>query len=55
MIERDWYELGAWRLTDTGACKSCRTQIPGVFAGPPGVWGARRLGMRLTAQAAAPR
>ncbi|TLY66531.1 MAG: AmmeMemoRadiSam system radical SAM enzyme [Gammaproteobacteria bacterium] len=55
VIERDWYELGAWRLTDTGACKSCGTQIPGVFAGPPGVWGARRLGVRLTAHATAPR
>src|SRR5437660_88903 len=55
VIERDWYELGAWGLTDTGACESCRTQIPGVFAGPPGVWGARRLGVRLTAHATAAR
>jgi pyruvate formate lyase activating enzyme len=55
VIERDWYELGAWRLTDTGACTRCRTQVPGVFAGPPGVWGARRLGVRLTAHAAVPR
>ena len=56
MIERDWYELGAWwRLSDTGACKSCGTQIRGVFAGPPGVWGARRLGVRLTAHPALPR
>ena len=39
VIERDWYELGAWQLTDTGACKSCGTRIPGVFAGPPGAWG----------------
>jgi predicted RNA-binding Zn-ribbon protein involved in translation (DUF1610 family) len=37
VIERDWYELGAWQLTETGACKSCGTQIPGVFAGPNGV------------------
>jgi len=51
VIERDWYELGAWRLTDTGACKSCGTRIPGVFAGPPGAWGARRLGVRLAAHA----
>jgi pyruvate formate lyase activating enzyme len=32
VIERDWYEVGGWRLTDTGACKSCGTQLPGVFA-----------------------
>jgi pyruvate formate lyase activating enzyme len=42
VIERDWYELGRWQLTDTGACKMCGTQIPGVFAGRPGAWGARR-------------
>ncbi len=47
VIERDWYELGARQLTDTGACKGCGTQIPGVFAGPPGAWGTRRLGVRL--------
>ena len=49
VMERDWYELGAWQLTDTGACKNCGTQIPGVFAGQPGAWGARRLGVRLAA------
>jgi pyruvate formate lyase activating enzyme len=42
VIERDWYELGQWQLTETGACKNCGAQIPGVFAGRPGVWGARR-------------
>jgi pyruvate formate lyase activating enzyme len=52
VIERDWYELGRWRLTDTGACKSCGTQMHGVFAGRPGAWGARRLGVRLSAHAA---
>jgi pyruvate formate lyase activating enzyme len=47
VIERDWYELGRWRLTDRGACKSCGTEIPGVFTGEPGEWGARRLGVRI--------
>ena len=47
VIERDWHELGEWRLTGSGACHNCGTQIPGVFAGPPGGWGARRLGVRL--------
>jgi pyruvate formate lyase activating enzyme len=50
VIERDWYELGAWLLTDTGACTNCGTQVPGIFAGPPGRWGGRRLGVRLTQQ-----
>ena len=49
VIERDWYELGAWRLTETGGCTNCGTQIPGVFAGRPGAWGARRVGVRLAA------
>src|SRR5207237_1096913 len=50
LIERDWYELGEWKLTDTGACRRCGTAIPGVFAGPPGDWGARRLSVRLPAR-----
>jgi pyruvate formate lyase activating enzyme len=47
VIERDWYQLGNWKLTDSGACQHCGTQIPGVFAGAPGDWGARRVGVRL--------
>jgi len=50
VIERDWYELGRWRLADSGACKSCGTQIAGVFAGEPGTWGARRVGVRISPQ-----
>jgi pyruvate formate lyase activating enzyme len=49
VIARDWYELGEWRLTDGGECRSCRAPISGVFAGPPGAWGARRVGVRLAA------
>jgi pyruvate formate lyase activating enzyme len=52
LIERDWYELGEWQLTTTGACRSCGLQIPGVFAGAPGAWGARRVGVRLATHAA---
>jgi len=52
LIERDWYELGRWQLTDTGACRRCGTRIPGVFDGAPGGWGARRLGVRLDPHAA---
>src|SRR5256884_832063 len=50
LIERDWYELGEWKLTDAGACQRCGTAIPGAFAGPPGDWGARRLSVRLAAR-----
>ncbi len=54
VIERDWYELGAWRLTDSGRCTKCATQIPGVFAGRPGAWGARRLRVTVPRLSPAP-
>jgi pyruvate formate lyase activating enzyme len=47
VIERDWYRLGAWRLTTDGRCATCDTRLPGVFDGPPGTWGPRRLPVRL--------
>jgi pyruvate formate lyase activating enzyme len=47
LIERDWYSLGDYRLTDDGRCASCDAALPGVFAGRPGVWGRRRLPVRL--------
>jgi len=47
VIERDWYQLGAWRLTDDGRCANCDTPLPGVFDGPPGTWGPRRLPIRI--------
>ncbi len=47
VIERDWYRLGAYRLTDAGRCTVCGTQAPGVFDGPPGTWGPRRQPVAL--------
>jgi pyruvate formate lyase activating enzyme len=47
VIERDWYELGDYELTDDGRCAVCDTPIPGRFDGPPGAWGARRVPVRL--------
>jgi pyruvate formate lyase activating enzyme len=47
VIERDWYELGDYGLTGDGRCEACGTQVPGIFAGPPGSWGRRRLPVRL--------
>ena len=49
VIERDWYELGTYGLTVSGACRSCGTRCPGVFDGEPGTWGSRRLPVRLSA------
>ena len=47
LIGRDWYVLSDWNLTDDGHCKSCGAQCAGVFDGPPGDWGAKRLPVRL--------
>ena len=47
VIERDWYSLGAYRLTADGRCARCGARVPGVFDGPPGGWGARRVSVRL--------
>jgi len=47
LIVRDWYVLRDWNLTDDGRCKRCGTACAGIFDGPPGGWGARRMPVRL--------
>jgi pyruvate formate lyase activating enzyme len=47
LIGRDWYVLTEWRLTDQGHCRACGAACAGVFDGPPGQWGARRMAVRL--------
>ncbi|HEX8200661.1 MAG TPA: AmmeMemoRadiSam system radical SAM enzyme, partial [Isosphaeraceae bacterium] len=41
VIERDWYEIGAYRL-DGDRCGGCGTAIAGHFDRDPGHWGRRR-------------
>jgi pyruvate formate lyase activating enzyme len=48
LIERDWYELGLWKL-HKGACAKCGETIPGLFEEAPGDWGSRRLPIRISA------
>ena len=48
LVERDWYALGRWRLDGQGKCLSCGTQCAGVFDGPPGEWGQKRLPVKLS-------
>jgi pyruvate formate lyase activating enzyme len=43
LIGRDWYVLTEWGLDEAGRCRHCGAACPGVFEGPPGRWGARRL------------
>jgi pyruvate formate lyase activating enzyme len=47
LIGRDWYVLTHWGLTPDGHCQSCGEACAGVFDGPPGTWGARRLPVQL--------
>ena len=47
LIERDWYQLGRYNLTDDGRCRSCDTPLPGLFDGPAGHQGPRRQPIRL--------
>ncbi|HWB72067.1 MAG TPA: AmmeMemoRadiSam system radical SAM enzyme [Egibacteraceae bacterium] len=47
VIARDWYRLGTWNLTDDGRCGRCAAACAGVFGGPPGDWGPRRLPVML--------
>ncbi len=47
LIGRDWYVLSTWNLSAQGHCLECGTPCSGVFDGPPGHWGARRLPVRL--------
>jgi pyruvate formate lyase activating enzyme len=46
-VERDWYVLRRYTLTDDGQCRRCGTTLAGVFDGPAQRWGARRLPVRL--------
>ena len=47
LVERDWYTLGHYGLTDDGRCGACGTRIAGRFDGGRGPGHARRLPVRL--------
>ncbi|HHH30777.1 MAG TPA: AmmeMemoRadiSam system radical SAM enzyme [Polyangiaceae bacterium] len=47
LVERDWYQLGAWALTPDGRCQRCGERCAGVFESRPGTWGPRRLPIAL--------
>jgi pyruvate formate lyase activating enzyme len=48
LIGRDWYVLSGWNLTDDGHCQKCNVLCAGVFDGPAGDWGAKRMPVRLS-------
>ncbi len=51
LIGRDWYDLTAWTVETggnyTGNCANCGTPVSGVFDGPPGDWGRKRMPVRI--------
>jgi pyruvate formate lyase activating enzyme len=47
LIGRDWFVLTQWHLTADGRCEFCGEPCAGVFDGPAGTWGARRLPVQL--------
>jgi pyruvate formate lyase activating enzyme len=47
LVGRDWYRITDWRLTDAGRCTECGEACAGVFGGPAGTWGPRRLPVRI--------
>ena len=47
VIERDWYELKAWRMKPAGCCAGCGATIAGVFEERAGDWGRKRLPVRI--------
>jgi pyruvate formate lyase activating enzyme len=47
VVVRDWYAIRSYRLTDDGRCIACGAAVAGVYDGPCGGWGARRLPVTL--------
>ncbi len=47
LMGRDWYVLSEWNISADGHCKFCNYQIAGVFDGPPGNWGPKRIPVYL--------
>jgi len=52
VMARDGYELLGYLLDGEGRCLGCGIRCPGVFDGPHGDWGGRRMPVRMTATAA---
>ncbi|BBZ09925.1 AmmeMemoRadiSam system radical SAM enzyme [Mycobacterium branderi] len=43
VVVRDWYAMRRYALSDDGRCRGCGFQLAGVYDGPVGHWGQRRL------------
>ncbi len=47
LVVRDWHQINAYHLTDTGACGFCGAQLPGHWQKFGKPFGRRRLSVRL--------
>ena len=54
LIGRDWYVLSDWHVrmggNREGRCDQCSEPVAGVFDGPPGDWGRKRVPVRFDAR-----
>jgi pyruvate formate lyase activating enzyme len=48
VIERDWFEIKRYALTQGGFCPECGTAIAGRFGSEAEHFGARRIPVSLT-------
>ena len=48
LIERNWYDLGKFDLSDDFCCPHCQTPLAGVFSREHGHFGRRRIPVRLS-------
>lgn len=47
LIERDWYQLGAYNMDAGGNCGSCGQRVAGKFDATCGSWGNKRQPVRI--------
>lgn len=47
LIERDWHQLGEYRLNGN-SCSKCSATIPGHFEQQPGTWGRKRQPLQIS-------
>lgn len=47
IIGRDWYEITAYHLDNQGSCEFCGHKCPGIFEGPAGDWGRKRMPLAI--------
>src|SRR6266536_3522483 len=55
VVARGWYVIRRYELSDSGTCVHCGHQLPGVYEGPAGTWGPRRMPVQLSGGRRAPR